>query len=129
MKILGVDYGKSKVGLAIAESGIPQPFGVIKYKDSRVLLEKILSIVKRENVDVVVVGLPEGNIGKETRVFFEVLSQNLSIPVVYQDETLTTYNARVLSIEAGVKKKKREKLEDAYAACLILENYLENSKR
>jgi len=128
MKILGVDYGKSKVGLAIAESKLPYPFGVVRFKDEDVLLKKILAIVKKENIEKVVIGLSEGEIGKETLRFAKKLEKNLTIPVVVQDETLTTYSAQMLSIEAGIKRKKRKELEDAYAACLILENYLETCR-
>ena len=51
----------------------------------------------------------------------------MAIPVIYQDERLTTKESQRLSIEAGIKRKKRRTLEDAYSAALILQAYLEKT--
>ncbi len=125
MRILGIDYGKSKVGLAIAESSLPYPLGVVRFKTEDDLLDKILNIVKEEKIEKLVVGLSEGKMEKETLAFVAKLGERLSIPIFLQDETLTTLEAQKLSIEAGIGQKKRKRFEDAYSACLILQNYLE----
>ncbi len=126
MKILGIDYGRSKIGLAIAElEALPYPFGVISFRTKESLLKRILGIVNKEGIEKVVIGLSEGKFGKETLRFAKELERSLSVPVIVQDETLTTHDAQKLSIEAGINRRKRKKLEDAYAACLILEKYLE----
>lgn len=127
MKILGIDYGKSKVGLAMAEGKIPFPFGVIKVKNELLLFKKILDVVEKEKVEKVVLGVSEGRMKKETVVFGQKLKRMLKVPIVFQDETLTSKEAQLLSLEAAIKRKKRRSLEDAYAASLILENYLERS--
>lgn len=124
MRTLGIDFGKSKVGLAICEVDLPYPFGVLKFRSEEDLLEKILKIVEEEKIERVVVGVSEGKMGEEASIFADKLKESLSVPVVLQDETLTTHDAKYLSIEAGISRKKRKKMEDAYAACLILEKYL-----
>jgi putative Holliday junction resolvase len=64
--------------------------------------------------------------GDEIRWFVRSLVENLAIPVILHDETLTTKEAQEKSIKAGIKRKKRRKMEDAYAASLILQSYLDD---
>lgn len=124
MRILGIDFGKSKVGLAMYNDSLPYPFGVLRFRSEKGLLEKISKIVEKEKIEKVVVGVSEGKMGQESAFFARELEKNLSVPVVLQDETLTTHDAKFLSIVAGIGRKKRREMEDAYAACLILENYV-----
>jgi len=56
----------------------------------------------------------------------ETIEEKLKIPIVFQDETLTTRRSQELSIEAGIKRKKRKALEDAYSATLILQSFLDS---
>ena len=77
----------------------------------------------------VVVGISEGKMGEEARAFSLSLRKILSIPIDTFDETLTTQDAQKKAIEAGVKRKRRKGLEDAYAAAIILENYLDQYER
>ncbi len=123
--ILAIDFGKSKVGVAIASTPIAEPFVVIRYKKEDEVLSKIKSIVQANNVSQVVIGISEGEMVKAIKEFGKKLEGKINVSVVYQDETLSTQDALLLSIKSGVKRKKRQKMEDAYAACLILQNYLD----
>ena len=60
-------------------------------------------------------------------VFGKKLEEDINISVVFQDETLTTKEAQDLSQKAGIKRKKRRELEDAYSASLILQSYIDNN--
>lgn len=126
MKVLGVDYGRSKVGLAIGEGSLAEPLKVIRYKDSKALDGEIKKIVEKEGFEKVVVGISEGKMAEETKEFVKRLEEKLEIPVETFDETLTSQDAQALSIEAGVKRSKRKKMEDAYAASIMLQNYLDS---
>lgn len=128
MKILGIDYGKAKVGLALADDNVKlaYPLSVLRFKERSDLEEKIKAVVEKEEVEKVVIGLPEGVFRREIEDFGARLKRKLNIPIVFWDETLTTKEAQTLSIEAGIKRKKRKSLEDAYAASIILESYLES---
>ncbi len=126
MPILGIDYGRRKIGLALGEGKLVEGLSVIRYKDEEKALEKIAGIIKKEAVDEIVVGVSEGQIGEESRSFGEKLSKKVNLPVFFQDETLTTQEAQTLSIAAGIKRKKRRVLEDAYSAALILQSYLDS---
>lgn len=126
IKILGIDYGRSKVGLAISEGGLAEPLKVIRYQEQEKLRQEIKEIVEREKIEIIVVGVSEGEMAEETREFRKRLEKELNIPVEEFDETLTTYEAKELSRQAGINRKKRHEMEDAYAAAIMLQNYIDN---
>lgn len=123
MRLLGIDYGLVKVGLALADDGFAQPLRVIA-NNSR-LLGKIIKICQANQIEKIVVGLPEGKIAKKVRKFAQKLSQATTLPIDFQDETLTSKEAIIKMIEGGRKRKARQEKEDAIAAALILESYLD----
>ncbi len=125
MRILGIDYGKRKIGIALGDERLVEGLTVVRYEDEKKALEKIIKIIKKEKINEIVVGISEGQIGEESRKFGEKLGKKVNLPVHFQDETLTTQDAQALAIIAGIKRKKRRALEDAYSAALILQNYLD----
>jgi putative Holliday junction resolvase len=125
MNILGVDYGRNKIGLAIATTMLAEPYKVIRAKSLKDAVKKVEKVIRAERAEKVVVGISEGKVAKETKEFAEKLGEALNLPIVLQDETLSTQEAQRLSIEANISRKKRHELEDAYAAALILQNYLD----
>ena len=128
MRLLGIDYGRKKIGLAISEGILAEPLQVIRYSDTKILGEKLQKIIKENNIGKVVVGLSEGKMAEETKKFLSAIRHTLlPVPVETFDETLSTYNAQRASIEAGMKRKKRKDMEDAYAATLILQGYLDSA--
>ncbi len=126
MKILGIDYGKSKVGLSLADGPLAEPLKVIRYKDPGILRQGIERVIKEERIDKVIVGVSEGKMGEESKKFGLTLSKRSGITVETFDETLTSQDAQRMSVEAGVSRKKRRKMEDAYAATIMLQNYLDS---
>jgi putative Holliday junction resolvase len=125
MPILGIDYGKKKIGLAFAVSKIAEPHSVIRFKDITEAIKKITAIAKEEKVNKVIVGLSEGKMAKESQEFASALRHQLSAKVETFDETLTTHDAQQFSREVGVKRNKRKRMEDAYAAAIMLQGYLD----
>ncbi len=125
MKVLAVDYGRKKIGLAIASSSLAEPYKVIRFRNLGEVYSLLVKEIKVLKVEKVVVGLSEGYMAKETKEFGEVLKKKISIPIVFQDETLSTHDAQRLSIEGNIKRKRRKGLEDAYSATLILQNFLD----
>lgn len=127
MRILGIDYGRKKIGLAVGdtETRLAEPHSVIRFNTAGERFEKVNQVVQVEQVEQVVVGVSEGKMAQETKKFGEKLKKKLKIPVNFQDETLTTQEAQELSIKAGIKRNKRRMLEDAYSAALILQAYLD----
>lgn len=127
MQILGIDYGRKKIGVALSGGKLAEPYEVLRVKSIDEGVEKVGEIAKEKRVEKIVVGVSEGEMGEEAKAFGEKLGYLTKRPVVYQDETLSTIDAQELSIKAGIKRKKRKRMEDAYSAAIILQSYLDLS--
>lgn len=125
MNVLGIDYGRRKVGLAISLSSLSEPYKVIRYKHTNQLFRQIRAVIQELGIEKIIIGVSEGAMEIEIKNFGEVLQKEIEIPVEYFDETLTSLDARNLSQESGIKRKKRKNMEDAYAASLMLQGYLD----
>ena len=123
MKLLGIDFGEKKIGLAMAESGLVEPLGVVKK------LKAISRICQEQGIEKIIIGLSEGKMAKKTRQFGEQLANLTGLPIKYQDETLTSEEAKRIMVKIGKPKKKRQRQIDAIAAALILESYLERRNK
>lgn len=129
MRILGIDYGRSRVGLALTDpqGKVVQPLLTINQQNLWRELEKV---IKMYEVEKVVVGLPvnmDGSLGSmaiEIRAFAQKLSEKTGIKVELVDERLTSFEAEQILREAGLNRKKRAKLVDKLSAALILERHL-----
>lgn len=119
MRILGIDYGRSKIGLAVAEGSLAEPWKVVAPGALKRILEE-------EKFDKIVVGVSSGTMGEEQKKFALAIGHWTSVIVETFDETLTTKEAQRLSLEVGISRKKRRSLEDAFAACLMLQGYLDS---
>ncbi|MBM3208865.1 Holliday junction resolvase RuvX [Candidatus Shapirobacteria bacterium] len=117
MRILGIDFGASKIGLAIGENGLVEPLGIIQFSHYQ---SRIKDICQREGIKKIVVGISEGKSGQEAEKFAKRLAKTVGSPVETTDETLTTYEATAKMKQAGRKWRGKE---DALAAALILDNY------
>ncbi len=127
-KVLGIDYGKKKIGLAIYnnESQLSLPFGVIKSQECD---EEIKRIVEKNYIKGVVIGIPcdlNGNALNSFRYieeFASSLAKNIEIPCVLTDESFTTFASNELLKDAGINRKKRNAIDDALAAKIFLEDF------
>ena len=111
------------------------PFTVIERQDERQDIETIVDIINQHQVKQVIVGLPrslDGTIGEQAekvRAFTDRLANQTDVPVEFRDERLTTVSARRLMRAASVRRNSRKKMrDDAIAAALILQGYLEESR-
>ena len=125
MKIISFDYGLKKIGVAVSMGSLAEPLVVIRGENEKQMLEKALDIVESERPDKIIVGLPEGSVAHFAKTFGDELSLVSKIPVEFVDETLSTFDAKQLSIAAGMRRKKRHDLEDAFSAAVILQRYLD----
>jgi putative Holliday junction resolvase len=124
LRVLALDYGAARTGLAVSdETGtIASPLGVVERAASAAGIERIRSIVERERVEHVVVGLPltlrgeRGQQARETEAFVDALRAAVAVPVETYDERFTTSIAAQASGAAP---------EDARAAAHLLSSYLE----
>jgi putative Holliday junction resolvase len=137
MRILGIDYGEKRVGLAISSPvvSIAQGLPTIERVDGRDYLEELADIIKEKEVDEIVVGLPKnmnGSIGEkaeEVLGFVETLKSKFNLPVHTVDERLTTVRAHKAMTGAKMSKKGKKKRVDMIAAQFILQAYLDQNSR
>jgi len=128
MKLLAIDFGLKKLGLAIGDDmvRIAEPLEVLRAKNLSEAIEELIKVVEVEKIEKVVIGISAGKMAEETKKFGKLLKEKLNTPVIYQDETYSTIEAQSMAIASGIKRKKRRNLEDAYAATLILQSYLDS---
>jgi len=132
MRILGLDVGKKRIGVAISDSLniTAQPLEAIVRKSDGGTLEAIKGIISEFDVGEIVVGLPlnmNGTKGESAELalkFAEELKKRFDKPVKMWDERLTTAEAERFLIKSDVSRKKRKGVKDTMAAQLILEGYL-----
>ena len=136
MRILGLDYGARTIGVAVCDPlGLTaQPVETIFRRDENKLrrsLARLEELCREYEVEKLVVGLPlnmdgsEGERAKAARAFGEKLSLRTGLPVVYEDERLTTVEAEEILKEGRIVKEEWKKVIDQMAASLILRSYLE----
>ncbi|MBI2017522.1 Holliday junction resolvase RuvX [Candidatus Daviesbacteria bacterium] len=126
MKYLGVDFGLKRVGLAISEGEIASAWKVIEVKNLKDAIQKVSEIIKKESFEKVVVGLPEGRIGKTAQGFINDFKKQ-GLLAEAADETLSSKKATAAMIDLNIPRQKR-KINDAYSAMLILQNYLDSNR-
>ncbi len=119
-KILGIDYGKSKIGLAIAESSLATPLYSLNNNDQ--LMSNLSALVKQEQITLIVCGMPEGPLVAEIEEFARKLEVATNIKVILHPETLSSQDAIRLLREGNANRSKL-KNDHMYAAALILEDY------
>ncbi|HOG17215.1 MAG TPA: Holliday junction resolvase RuvX [Syntrophales bacterium] len=133
MRILGLDYGEKRIGVALSdELGLTaQPLMTLQRKSRRRDLEDLAQIIRTHGVERIVVGYPlrldgsEGIQCEKVQRFITSLESAFGVPVVRRDETLSTRQAEEILAEAGVRREKRRELVDRIAAGLILQGYLD----
>lgn len=125
MKYLGVDWGFIKIGLAISEGEIASPWGVVIVQKNSLskAVAKVVAIAKQEGANQIVIGKPEGEMGKAVEKAAAAL-QKRDLDVVLTDETLSTREAKKEMLAQGIGKKARRD-DNAYAAAIILQRYLD----
>jgi putative Holliday junction resolvase len=129
--VLSLDYGTKQIGLALGDKSqkLALPYGQIENKGLKFVLEEVKNICQKERISKIVIGLPISLSGKKEKSaekvfeFIEELKQVVKIPIVTEDERLSTKMAQKLLRGSGMKK-----VDHSIAAMLILQSYLDKSK-
>lgn len=135
MKILGIDYGRKRIGLAVGDSGlkIAAPLKVIENTGDKEAIKSIKSAISQEGIERLVIGLPLSADGQKTaislsvEVFAERLKQETDLEIDFESEALTSHEIRYRQ-ESDFKMLKNPvdinlKKNDSQAAAVILEKY------
>ncbi len=131
-RILGIDWGEKSIGLAISDPlGITaQALDTVRYSSPRKSIEEVARTIRPFKIKRVVIGLPlrlngsSGTQAQRVREWGKKLSRTLDLPVVFQDERLTSQEAERVLLQANLRRKRRRELTDRLAAQIILQSYL-----
>jgi putative holliday junction resolvase len=133
MKVLGLDYGSRRIGIAICdELGMTaQGVTTIARKNRTADLDAIAELIVRYGIERIVIGYPiqldgrEGIQCEKIDRFVRRLEKRFSLPVVRRDESFSTKEAEELLRERGFNPKRRREVVDRIAASIILQGYLD----
>ncbi len=133
MRIMGLDVGEKRIGIAISDpmGWTAQGHSVLQRTEPEADLNKIQQICRDYEVEKIVVGLPrnmDGSIGAkalEVQEFGTVVKNRLAIAVEYWDERLSTRSAERILIAADLSRRRRKQVIDKMAAVNILQAYLD----
>jgi putative Holliday junction resolvase len=136
MRVLAVDHGEKQIGLALSDptATIASPLKVIQHVSRLMDAAQVADLAQENDVGLIVIGQSfdeEGRpnlAGRRAAKFAEALKEQTQIPIVLWDESFSTQDARAARIELGVSRKKRSGHQDALAAVVILQSYLESNR-
>lgn len=135
-KFLGIDYGTKRIGLAVNFASLVEPLLVVDNQIDQTqpiisasALKQIVSLCQEKNIDEVVLGFSEAEMGEKIKLFAEILRKSLDLPVILSDETLSSYEVGQRMRAASLSLKKRQGPIDHYSAAIILEDFLETNTR
>jgi len=132
MRYLGIDYGQKRTGLAICDGAetIASPLKVLTGRRSE-LFASIAEIVKQEDVEAIVLGLPlnmDGTAGRQVKLvqdFAGRIKEHVPLPVHFHDERLSSFEAEGKLSGVELTRKKKKARLDAVAAAAILQSFLD----
>ncbi len=135
MRYLGLDLGSKTLGIAISDTSktIASVLETIRFEneDYDSLLTPIEKIIQENQIEKIILGYPKNmnnTIGLRAQItleFKEKIEKNLHVPVIMEDERLTSVISNQILIAADLSRKKRKKKVDGLAAQLILQSYLD----
>ena len=137
MRILAIDHGEKRIGLALSDptATIASPLKVIEHSSRLMDAAQVANLAEENEVGLIVIGQSfdeEGNpnlAGRRAARFAEALKEQTQTPIVLWDESVSTQDARAARIELSVSRKKRAGHQDAFAAVMILQSYLESQRK
>jgi len=135
MKLMGIDYGDARIGVAFSDPLCVTAQGYGTFKNKPQVAEELATLAAEQGAERIVMGLPknmdnsEGESAAKVRAFGALLEELTGLSVVFWDERLTTVAAHGFLSELDVRGKKRKALVDTVSAALILEGYMLFLKR
>lgn len=134
-RIMALDAGDKRIGVAVSDPLRITAQGLKVLENSPGIFDEIASLCREYDVDKIVVGLPKnmnntlGPRADWTLKFAKKVAETTGLPVVMEDERLTTVAANRVMLEADLSRRKRRKVVDKMAAVLILQNYLSRGEK
>lgn len=134
MRILGIDYGLKRIGVAVSDAGarLASPLAVVQASSGKHVLSEIGRFVREYSPEAIVVGEPKapdgspGTLSGKAAEFAGELAREFGTRVVLWDERYTSFEAEERLRERGMKWRKRREILDRASAAVILQSYLDN---
>ncbi|MGY8809247.1 MAG: Holliday junction resolvase RuvX [Fidelibacterota bacterium] len=134
-RIIGIDFGLSKVGVAISDPSriISMPLEVIRYKQQKDLVESLKKIASEKNVKTLVIGYPLNMNYKENKMTdiidkFKTVMEENDFEIHLEDERLSSQYAKKIMIQQNIKTGHNKEMVDILSASIILQTYLDRKK-
>jgi putative transcription antitermination factor YqgF len=118
MNFLAIDFGYKRIGLAVSVMDVINPLPVIQ--NNSTTFDQIKDIVKEYSIDGIYVGVSEGQVATDSKIFAQKLSRMLKLPVETIEEAVSTIEAKNIYLENKNKKKDYKTSIDSIAAAVIL---------
>lgn len=136
MRLMGLDIGTHKIGIAISdELGITsQGLKSLDIKSKEATFKELFEIIENFKIGKVIIGLPKnmnGTLGKQAEKvlkWIEEFKSRVSLPIETWDERLSTVEASKILLKADISRRKRKKVIDKLAATLILQGYMDSCR-
>ena len=137
MRILGLDHGTKRIGVAISDElkMIAQPVQFIPAEPFAEFLARLKELLREKEVELIIVGMPrnmDGSYGPaalKVQDFVAALRNALTVPIQTWDERLTSVQANRFLLEGNVRRSKRKEKVDQTAAAILLQSYLDSIAR
>lgn len=131
-KVLGLDFGQKRIGVAISEDNLSTPFNVVSSENLNKAISEINKICHQENIEKVIIGFPKSkdNIQADKVHKFAIeLAKNLNLEIDFTDETLTSKEAerQLKNTNLDPKSKRYKEEVDKLSAKYILDQYLSDN--
>ncbi len=120
-KVLGIDYGTTRIGLAIARGPLAEPLKILNHDSTAI--EQLSKIISQEGITQIVIGLSENQMANKTKAFAVALAAATGLPIDYVDETLSSYEMHRKLITA--KKSVKQGPIDHLVAAQLLQDWLD----
>ena len=132
-RLLGIDHGQKRIGLAISDPGkvISKPLQTLKFSNIERFIIDLTKIIDEQNIEKIIIGKPLGMSGNETdqtqkvKKFIKALRKSIKVPCEMVDERLSSISAKKSLITIGVKTGHNKSRVDETAAAIFLQHYLD----
>ena len=133
MRILAIDYGSQRIGLALSDptGTLARPLPFVPAKADAKLARELAALAEKEEAHLILLGLPRnmdgshGPAAQKVETFAGVLKTAITIPIKLWDERLTSSQANKILIQGGVRRDRRKEKVDKLAAAILLQSYLD----
>ena len=137
MRILSVDHGEKRIGVALSDETavIASPLKIVEHISRTIDAAQVAELAAQNDVKLIIIGQSfdeDGSpnpAGRRAGRFADELKNQTNIPIEMWDESFSTQEARAARIQLGVSRKKRAGHQDAFAAVVILQSYLESRRQ